>query len=322
MATVSPSITRGIRRRQSRMLKLLDSERFLASAMLLPAVVYIVLLVGIPLITAILFSFSDATMASPQIDNLSFDTFGAVLNDPVFRRSLGNSIGFTIISQASMVVLGNVLALALMKSFPGKWFVRLLILLPWATPIAIGSIGWLWMYDSVYSPIDWIFRQIGLLGMQGDRVGLISRAPNMYWLGQYGPFSVILVQIWRMLPMSTVILMAGLSSIPQDVKDAAEVDGVGFWRTYFQVTIPLIRPIILVAFLFGVIFTFTDMTIIHVLTRGSSDNSTQVLASYAYYKGIDGGNLSQGAATAIFMLPVLLGLAMILLRIARRSEVV
>jgi multiple sugar transport system permease protein len=124
-----------------------------------------------------------------------------------------------------------------------------------------------------------------------------------------------------MLPMSTVILMAGMSSIPQDVKDAAEVDGVGFWRTYFQVTLPLIRPIMLVAFLFGVIFTFTDMTIIHVLTRGSSDNSTQVLASYAFYKGIDGGNLSQGAATAIFMLPVLLGLAMLLLRTARRTEV-
>ena len=320
MATVI-NTTRAQRRRDSRWLALLDSERFLASAMLLPAVIYIAVLVGVPLVTAIMFSLSDATMASPQIDGLSLNTFKAVINDPVFRRALTNSVGFTLISQLCMVVLGNILALALMRNFPGKWFVRLLILLPWATPIAIGAIGWLWMYDSVYSPVDWIMRQVGLLGMQGDRVGLISRAPNMYWLGQYGPFSVILVQIWRMLPMSTVILMAGLSSVPQDVKDAVQVDGVGFWREYFQVTLPLIRPIMLVAFLFGVIFTFTDMTIIHVLTRGSSDNSTQVLASYAYYKGIDGGNLAQGAATAIFMLPVLLGLAMVLLRIARRSEV-
>jgi multiple sugar transport system permease protein len=124
-----------------------------------------------------------------------------------------------------------------------------------------------------------------------------------------------------MLPMSTVILMAGLSSISPDIKDAVQVDGVGFWREWREVTLPLLRPILVVALLFGIIFTFTDMTVVFVLTRGGPNNATQVLPSWAYFKGIDGGNLAEGAATVIFMLPVLLGVAITMLRIARRAEV-
>jgi multiple sugar transport system permease protein len=291
----------------------------LGAAMLMPTVIYILLLVGIPFVMAILFSFSDITVGSPQIDGLTLDTFRRVLQDPTFQRALGNNFLFTIASQVIVLVLANILALVLSRNFPGKWLVRLLILLPWATPIVIGAIGWLWMFDSVYSPVDWIFRQVGLLGVGG----LIKNGNNMIWLGDPGlaVFSIIMVYVWRQLPMSTVIIMAGLTSIPQDVKDAVQVDGVGAWREWFYVTLPLLRPITMVAVLFGVIFTFTDMGVVHVLTRGGPINATQVLASWAYYKGIEGGNLAEGAATAIFLLPVLIGVAMLMLRIARRTEV-
>jgi multiple sugar transport system permease protein len=287
--------------------------------MLLPAVIYIVVLVGIPFVLAILFSFSDATVGSPQLDTFTLNTFQRVVADPNFQRALLNNLFFTVVSQSIGIVLANVLALVLLQNFPGKWIVRMIILMPWATPIAIGAIGWLWMLDSVFSPIDWIFRQVGLLGPGGA----FSNASNMYWLGQPGlaMFSIIVVHVWRMLPLSTVILMAGLSSIPPDVNDAVAVDGVGFWRGYFEITLPLMRPIMMVALLFGIIFTFTDMTIVHVLTRGGPINSTNVLASWAFYKGIDGGNLAEGAATAIFLLPVLLGVALVMLRIARRTEI-
>lgn len=303
----------------------LDNERFLSFAMLLPAVLYIVLLVGIPFVLAILFAFSDVTVGSPQLDNFTLDTFSTVIKDPNFQRALANNFIFTIISQAIMLVFANALAMALTTNFPGKWLVRFLILLPWATPIAIGTIGWLWMFDSVYSPVDWIFRNIGLLkqvGVMGS-VGILKNQTNMYWLGEPGlaMFSVIVVQVWRMLPMSTVILMAGLTSISPDIRDAVAVDGVGWWREWREVTLPLLRPIMVVALLFGIIFTFTDMTIVRVLTRGGPINATQVLSSWAYFKGIEGGNLSEGAATVIFMLPVLLGIALVMLRIARRTEV-
>jgi multiple sugar transport system permease protein len=308
-----------LERSEPRWVSLLDSERFLSSAMLLPAVLYIILLIGLPFVFAILLSFSDATIGTPYIDRLTFNTFRNILANPNFRLILGNTFMFTFISQPIMVILANILAITLSTDFRGKWFIRLLILLPWATPIAIGSLGWLWIFDSVYSPIDWIFRQIGWLGPGG----LISNASNMYWLGEphLARFAVIMVYIWRMLPMSTVILMAGLTSIPADVKDAVAVDGVSWWTEFTEVTMPLLRPITLVAFLFGIIFTFTDMTVIFVLTQGDPLNTTHVLASQAFYTGIEGGALAEGAATAIFMLPVLLGVAMIMLRLARRAEV-
>jgi multiple sugar transport system permease protein len=303
-----------------------DSERFLSVAMLLPAGVYVVLLVGIPFIMAILFAFSDVTVGDPALDHFTLETFQRVFSDPNFQRALTNNIIFTVISQGITVVLANVLAGALTRKFRGKWLVRFLILLPWATPIAIGTIGWVWMLDSVYSPIDWIFRNLGLLKQVGvvGQVGILKNATNMYWLGEPGlaMFSVIVVQIWRMLPMSTVIIMAGLTSISPDIRDAVQVDGVGWWLEWREVTLPLLRPILLVALLFGIIFTFTDMTVIYVLTRGGPPpNTTQVLASWAFIKGIQSGNLSEGAATVMFMLPVLLGVALIMLRIARRAEV-
>jgi multiple sugar transport system permease protein len=269
-------------------------------------------------------------VGTPQIDRLTLDTFRAVIGSTNFRIALFNTFVFTFVSQIIMVILANILAVALSANFPGKWFVRLLILLPWATPIAIGSLGWLWIFDSVYSPIDWAFRIMGLLGHDGwlqhwgiAESGIIKPSSNMYWLGESGlaRLAVIIVYVWRMLPMSTVIIMAGLTSIPTDVKDAVAVDGVSWWTEFTEVTIPLLRPILIVAFLFGIIFTFTDMTVIFVLTQGGPINSTHVLASRAFYTGIEGGALAEGAATAIFMLPVLLGVAMLMLRIARRSEV-
>jgi multiple sugar transport system permease protein len=133
--------------------------------------------------------------------------------------------------------------------------------------------------------------------------------------------SVITVHVWRQLPLATVILIAGLSSIPQDLHDAAAVDGAGFWRRLFQITIPLVLPIMTVAVLFGMVFTFTDMIVIFVLTRGGPYDTTQVLASQAFFTGIMGGDLAEGAAISLFLFPVLVAAAFVFLRIARRAEV-
>ncbi len=143
------------------------------------------------------------------------------------------------------------------------------------------------------------------------------------WLGQpnLAMASVITVHAWRLLPLATIILLAGLTAIPQDIHDAAAVDGAGFWRHLFEITIPLVMPIMLVAVLFGMVFAFTDMIVIYVLTRGGPYDMTQVLASWAFFTGIDGGDLAQGAAIALFLFPVLAASAILLLRVARRAEV-
>jgi multiple sugar transport system permease protein len=144
----------------------------------------------------------------------------------------------------------------------------------------------------------------------------------MFWLGKPGLAmgSVIAVQAWRMLPLSTVILLAGLASIPQEIREAAEIDGAGFWRRMFGIDVPLLLPITAVALLFGIVFTFTDMTVVFVLTRGGPENATQVLASWAFFRGIEGGSLGEGAAVAVFMFPVLAGIAALVLRMVSRRE--
>ena len=143
------------------------------------------------------------------------------------------------------------------------------------------------------------------------------------WLGEpkLAMLSVILVHSWRMLPFATVIMLAGLTSIPRDVEDAAAVDGARFFRTLFRITIPMMLPIINVAVLFGVIFTFTDMTVVYILTRGGPYDTTQVLPSLAFFTGILGSDQAEGAAISIFLVPILVIVAALMLRAAHRAEV-
>lgn len=292
---------------------LLDREGLLGPALVSPAVVYLVLVVAYPLVLAFLYAFSDVTTGSQKLNFVGLRTFIAAVQDPVFGTALRNTVIFTAASQALIVVLSTVLAFVLTADFHGRWLLRLLVLMPWATPVALSTVVWLWMLDSIFSPFDW-FAQV---------LGVVKPGGHVVFLGQSGLAmgSVIALQTWRIVPLATVILMAGLSSISQDIKDAAEVDGAGFWRRLFGITLPLLTPVMTVALLFGIVFTFTDMAVVYVLTGGGPSNATQVLASWAFLKGIDGGNLAVGAADALFMFPVLLGLAAIMLRMASRAEV-
>ncbi|MFQ5898783.1 MAG: carbohydrate ABC transporter permease [Candidatus Methylomirabilia bacterium] len=313
MEVLERAVSVGVKVRGGRLSDVLDNETWLGRLMIAPAILYITALIGFPFFLALYYSLSDVTVGSVSLRFVGLENFTHVVQNPTFRRALWNTFIFAFISQAVVLVLAKVLALALLKDFRGKWLVRLLILLPWVAPISLGSIGWLWILDSVYSVINWSLSAVGIFG------------PGTWpiWLGQphLAMASIITVHVWRLLPLATVILLAGLSSIPQDIHDAAAVDGAGFWRHLFQITIPLVLPIMLVAVLFGIVFAFTDMIVIYVLTRGGPYDTTQVLASLAFFTGIDGGDLAGGAAIALFLFPVLVAGAILLLRIARRAEV-
>ncbi|MGI5167036.1 carbohydrate ABC transporter permease [Spirillospora sp. CA-253888] len=289
---------------------LADREGLLAWLMLLPSVVYILALVGVPFLLAIAFAFSDVTTGDPSFDFVGLDNFTAVFDDGVFWRSLWNTLLFTACSMVLIVVFGKILANILIADFRGKWLVRLLVLLPWTTPVALSTISWLWFLDSIYSPVDWVLRHLGLID------------GNVVWLGGPGTamLSVVLVQTWRLTPLAAVIVMAGLVAIPRDIDEAARIDGAGFWRRMIEVTIPLSLPVIAVAALFGAIMTFTDMTVSYVLTRGGPTHATDVLASWAYFRGIEGGDVGQGAAIALFLFPILLAGVVAILRAVRRLE--
>jgi multiple sugar transport system permease protein len=292
---------------------LVDRPGWLGPLMIAPAVLYIALVVGVPFFLALYYSVSDITAGDRTLDFVGLQNFASVVTTTKFQTALRNTFVFAISAQVAVMVLGTILALALLREFRGKWLVRLLILLPWVAPISLGTIGWLWILDSTYSVLNWTLESLGFVREYG----------GFMWLGipHLAMGSVVTIHVWRILPLATVILLAGLSSIPKDIHDAAAVDGAGFLRHFFQITLPLIRPIMLVAGLFGLVFAFTDMIVIFVLTRGGPYDTTQVLSSLAFFTGVQGGDLAEGAAIAVFLFPLLLAVAIAFLRVARRAEV-
>jgi len=292
---------------------LLDDPRKLGWVLLAPTLVYIFGLVGMPLVLSLVYSVTSVTVARVDYTFVGLSHYIDALNRPAFWTALKNTFLYAIVAQVIVIIMANTLALGLMKNFRGKWFVRLLILFPFVAPISLGTLGWLWIFDSTYSVINWTLQQMGFLGPM----------ERLFWLGQplLAKTAIITVNVWRTLPLATVVLLAGLGSIPQDIHDAAEMDGARFWRHHFQITIPLITPIMLVSVLFGLVFTFTDMVVIFVMTRGGPFASTHVLASLAYYTGIEGGDLAEGAAISLFLFPLLVVIAFGMLYLARRSEI-
>ena len=289
------------------------SNRKLGAVMFLPAILYVLAVIGVPFVLAFIYSLGDVKIASVGYHFVGLQNFRSVLQSPTFRRSLYDSIVFTVGTQIVVLVGSTILALALKDKFRGRGLVRFLILLPWVAPVSLGAIGWKWILDSLYSVINWV-----LIAMH-----LVRPFDAPMWLGEpaLAMMSVIGVESWRVLPFSTVILLAGLTAIPRDIPEAAAVDGAGFWRTMFQITIPMILPIFNVAVLFGVIFTFTDMTVVYILTRGGPYDTTQVLPSLAFFTGVLGGDLAEGAAISIFLVPLLVAVAYLMLRVAHRTEV-
>jgi multiple sugar transport system permease protein len=288
-------------------------QRWLGPAMFMPAILYIVILVGVPFVMAFVYSVGDVKVGSEGYHFVGLHNFASVLKSPTFLLAVRNSFIFTISSQILVLIGATMLSMALQEAFPGRRLFRFLILLPWVAPVSIGSIGWKWILDSLYSVINWVL----------VRMHLVKQFEAPVWLGEpkLAMISVILVHTWHMLPFATVILLAGLTAIPKDIVEAAAVDGAGFFRARFQIILPMMLPIMNVAVLFGAIFTFTDMTVIYILTRGGPYDSTQVLPSLAFFTGILGGDLAEGAAISIFVVPLLVITAWLVLRSAHRAEV-
>jgi multiple sugar transport system permease protein len=320
----------------------LEERRFLAPVLIAPAVLYIVLLVGGPLILAIYLSLTDATAGQLTGDFVWFDNFTDAWSNPNFRRALRNTIIFTVASQIVVLLVAGFLAHALIKKFRGRWLLRFLILLPWAAPVALSTIGFLWVFDSLFSVLNWVlirdtwpgpgefhlYKVVNWMFAREfwpDRIGIEPITPfnPPQWLGQpsLALGAITAVHAWRIIPFATVIFIAGLASIPSEVEDAARVDGATGLKKFWYVTLPLQLPIALVALLFGIVFTATDMTVVFVLTRGGPFNSTHMLTTWAFETGITSSALGQGAAISLFLLPVLALVAIVMLFFARRAEV-
>jgi multiple sugar transport system permease protein len=307
------AIAERFRGRRSRLEFAFDRPRVLGSIFLAPAILYILVLVGLPFLLAVYYSVSAYTIYNPSWRFVGWANFEQIVQDPVFLQTLRNTFIFTFGSQILGLVLGKFGALLLLRPFPGRQLVRALIILPWAVPIALATVAWEWMFDSLYSVINWTLIALGILTR--------SDAPN--WLGtpHLAMLCVIIVNAWRFFPFAIVIFLAGITAIPQDVIDAATVDGAGFWRRNYQIILPMILPIVVVGLIFGIVFTFTDLSVVYLLTMGGPVNATSVLGFEGFQVGIISGDIAHGAAISLFMLPVLFILVIVMLRFIRRQEI-
>ena len=309
MAVIAESVPKPA----SRFRFILDRRDVLGALFVAPAILYVLLLVGVPFLMAMYYSVSAYTIYDPSWSFVGLSNFVDILENPSFRQTLYNTFVFTFGSQILGLVLGKFGALLLLKPFPGRKFVRAIVILPWAVPVALATVAWQWMFDSLYSVINWSFIALGFITR--------DEAPN--WLGtpDLAMLSVIVVNAWRFFPFAIVIFLAGITAVPQDVLDAATVDGAGFWRRNYQIIVPMILPIVAIGLIFGIVFTFTDLSIVFLMTNGGPIGATSVLGFQGFQTGIVSGDVSHGAAISLFMLPVLLVVVVAMLRFIRRREI-
>jgi len=274
-----------------------------------PSCLYLGFFIAYPFLMSIYLSLSSARVGSPEWDYVGFLNFQRLFEDPVFWQTVKNSFIFTFGSEAIRLVIGLPLALALNRSFKGKRMVQGLILIPFVIPIALSSLAWKWMFDSLYSVINWMLMSVHLIDYPWQ------------WLGEPGlaMTSVIVLNVWRGFPFSAVVLLAGLTAVPPEVIEAAKIDGAGPLKRLFYVVGPIVRPILFVGLLYSIVFSFTDFSAVWLLTQGGPYNTTHVFGTYAYNIGINAGDIGMGAAITLFMFPLLAVFVIVMLRLLRKE---
>jgi multiple sugar transport system permease protein len=286
-------------------------QAFFGYALLMPASVLIVILVGVPFLRALWLSFHKKLLGAEDAPWIGLGNYSALLSDPTFWQAVKNTFIFTSGSIVCKLILGLSIALVLNEALPLRALWRSIVMLPYAMPTLVSVLVWKWMYNDVAGVLNYLATEAKLLDHP------------ILWLGDPNVAlpSVIAVNVWRGFPFFVITILAGLQTVPQELYDAAKVDGAGVWARFRQVTLPGILPVVAVTTLFSAILTFNDFSIIWILTQGGPGNATQVLATLTYKISIPGLELGKGVAVSVLMLPILVGLILLLNRfIARREE--
>src|SRR5947207_31464 len=283
--------------------------------LLAPAILYVLLLVGVPFVFSLYLAMSDASVGAPVARFVGLENFKATLENATFYTALRNTLLFTIGAGIMKGVLGTTLAFLLLQPFRGRKVIRALVVVPFTLPIAVSVLGWKWMFDSQFSVINWALNKAHLIGAYGSPSWPV-------WLGEpsLALLSVMFVNVWRGFPFSAIVLLAGLTSIPPEIIDAATVDGAPFLLRFRKVIVPMIAPILFIGSAFDTVFTLSDLSIVYLLTNVGPDGATEILPTLAYNTGIRGGALGRGAAISLFLFPLLLPAIILLLRTLRRRQ--
>jgi multiple sugar transport system permease protein len=290
--------------------EVLDRQGVLAYVLLFPGLLILIAFIGWPFVTSLWLSVTDQSVSTSVARFVGLDNFADELRSQIFLQTVRNTFVYTGVTVVFKLAFGIGLAVLMNQSFRLKNLARAALLLPWIVPTALSAIAWLWLFDATFSVFNWAI----------VRSGIADRGINWLGEGAWAMTSIIIANVWRGTPFFAISILAGLQTVDRELLDAAAVDGASRWQRFWRITIPLIRPVVLIVLLFSVVSTISDFQLVYVLTRGGPANSTHLLGTLAYDVAVRAGQLSEGAAISLYMFPVLIVCVVALLLYLRRSS--
>jgi multiple sugar transport system permease protein len=296
----SPDLKPPLASRHVGSLKRLTRQRAMTALLLCaPLILLVVVLKIYPTFYAIFLSMLDRKMNN----FVGLDNFAFLLTRPSFQLVIFQSCLFAISAVVMKALVGFIVA-HLMHNIRGRnqriW--RGLLLVPWVIPLSLSTLTWWWLFDPSYSAFNWTLKWLGF-----DSIPFLGTTWN-------ARIAVIAVNVWFGAPFFMIMYLAALKSVPEQLYEAAAIDGATGWQKLVFITLPMMRNIILITVLYSLIVTFADFDIVRILTNGGPQDSTHLFATYAFNVGIESGNIPRGASVSLFMFPILATLAILVLR--------
>ena len=285
------------------------SERTLAVLLLLPAALLLALIIVYPVCRLVWTSFQNLSLTSGLPASFAgIENYSLMLEDPVFWETAWNTVLITLITVPGALLVGMGLALMANLPFKTKWPVRLSLLIPWALPLSFAGLIFAWFFHSEYGVVNNVLRRIGIEGI------IWFNSANWAFA------AICLTIIWKTSSFMALIILAGLQTIPRSLYEAAEVDGAGRLRQFFEITLPLLKPSIVVALIFRTITALQTFDIPFTMTRGGPGTSTATLAMYIHQNTVDFLDLGYGSALAVVMFVLSMCVTMVYLRMIRAKR--
>ncbi|NOR11103.1 MAG: ABC transporter permease subunit [Desulfovibrionaceae bacterium] len=266
-------------------------DRYMWIVFVLPGLLLLILVLGFPAITSILYSIK-----AEQTGTYTLANYNYLLKDPFFKTTFLNTAIFVSASVATHMILGLAVAMVLNSAIPARPLFRLIALLPWVVPDVVAGIIWKWMFNPIYGAVNDVLLKVGLINT------------SVEWLSnpKLAMFSVILVNLWRGFPFVMLILLAGLQAIPRHLYEAAAIDGASKVQTFFHITIPGLRKMIIVALALDIVWEVRRFGLIQAMTQGGPGILTEVLSTYTYKQYFQFFRFEYASSIAVVMTIVLL----------------
>ncbi len=272
-----------------------QKEKKLAIILIAPVVLYLVLVMGLPLLWAVYTSLTDKVIGAAEVNFIGIANYIDIIKDSVFQKALFNTFIFAFFAVIGKVVLGVIMSLTMNQPVRGRGIMRVAMILPWTIPTIVSVFAWQWIYSDVGGALN---RILMVLRITDHQIGWLSTT-------SMAMFSVILVNIWRGTPFIAISVLAGLQNISPDLYEAASLDGANVIQRFFYVTLPSVKNVIILSAFVTTIWTLNDFEIVWLMTRGGPSHATELVSTYSYIQGFMNSDIARSIAASLILVPIL-----------------